>query len=154
MRNCMPMDSIDRNILHWLQKDASIRNVELADRVGLAPSSCLRRVRNLWKAGIITRSVVLTDGEKMGRNVKAIVSVKLVDHGNEARKDWLASLAEERAVSQVYSISGETDAVVFLTLANMREFQELSQRLFTGNQNVFQFVTQFVLEEHKFELAN
>ncbi len=148
------MDQIDRKILDYLQRDASIRNVDLADRVGLAPSSCLRRVRNLWKQGIITRSVVLTDSEKMGRNVKAIVSVKLVDHGNDAREDWLASLAEERAVSQVYSVSGETDAIVFLTLANMGEFQELSQKLFAGNSNVFQFVTQFILEEHKFELAN
>lgn len=148
------MDKIDRKILDYLQRDASIRNVDLADRVGLAPSSCLRRVRKLWKAGIITRSVVLTDGEKMGRNVKAIVSVKLVDHGNDARENWLASLKRERAVSQVYSVSGEADAVIFMTLANMREFQELSQSLFSSDPNVVQFVTQFVLEEHKFELAN
>jgi DNA-binding Lrp family transcriptional regulator len=148
------MDQIDQKILDYLQRDASIRNVDLADLVGLAPSSCLRRVRNLWKEGVITRSVVLTDSEKMGRNVKAIVSVKLVDHGNDAREDWLAALAKERAVSQVYSVSGETDAIVFLTLANMGEFQELSQKLFAGNSNVFQFVTQFILEEHKFELAN
>lgn len=147
------MDQIDRKILDYLQRDASIRNVDLADQVGLAPSSCLRRVRNLWKAGVITRSVVLTDGEKMGRNVKAIVSVKLVDHGNEARKEWLETLTKERAVSQVYSVSGETDTVIFLTLANMKEFQELSQRLFAGDPNVFQFVTQFILEEHKFDLA-
>jgi DNA-binding Lrp family transcriptional regulator len=148
------MDKIDRKILDYLQRDASIRNVDLADRVGLAPSSCLRRVRKLWKAGIITRSVVLTDGEKMGRNVKAIVSVKLVDHGNDARENWLASLKRERAVSQVYSVSGEADAVIFMTLANMREFQELSQSLFSSDPNVVQFVTQFVLEEHKFELSH
>ncbi|USG60095.1 Lrp/AsnC family transcriptional regulator [Sneathiella marina] len=148
------MDSIDRKILDSLQKDASIKNVDLADRVGLAPSSCLRRVRNLWKAGIITGSVVLTDGEKMGRNVKAIVSVRLFDHGNDARKEWLNALIQERAVSQAYSVSGETDAVIFLTLANMSEFQELSQRLFSGDPNVFQFVTHFVMEEHKFDLAN
>lgn len=151
---CKPLDQIDRKILDYLQRDASIRNVDLAARVGLAPSSCLRRVRNLWDAGIIVRSVVLTDSEKMGRNVKAIVSVKLVDHGIDACKDWLASLAEERAVSQVYTVSGEMDAVVFLTLANMKEFQDLSQSLFAGNPNVFQFVTQFVLEENKFELAH
>jgi DNA-binding Lrp family transcriptional regulator len=148
------MDRIDRKILDYLQQDASISNVDLADRVGLAPSSCLRRVRNLWKEGIITRSIVLTDGEKLGRNVKAIVSVKLFDHGNAAREEWLQALAQERSVSQVYSVSGETDAVVFLTLSNMKEFQELSQSLFAGNSNVFQFVTQFILEEHKFELAN
>lgn len=148
------MDQIDRKILNYLQQDASIRNVDLASRVGLAPSSCLRRVRNLREKGIITGFVVLTDAEKMGRNVKAIVSVKFLDHRNDALTDWLASLAQERAVSQVYSVSGETDAVVFLTLANMKEFQELSQKLFAGNPNVAQFVTQFVLEELKFELAH
>ncbi|MBL4808232.1 MAG: Lrp/AsnC family transcriptional regulator [Rhodobacteraceae bacterium] len=148
------MDQIDRKILEALQRDASIRNVNLAERVGLAPSSCLRRVRNLWEKGIITRAVVLTDGEKMGRNLKAIVSVKLFDHGNEAIRDWMSALNAERAVSQVYSVSGETDAVVILTLAHMKEFQQLSQRLFAGNPNVIQFITQFVLEEHKFELAH
>lgn len=147
------MDHIDRKILDYLQQDSSIRNVDLADRIGLAPSSCLRRVRILWQSGVITRSIVLTDGEKMGRHIKAIVSVKLVDHGNDAREDWLTSLAEERAVSQVYSVSGEMDAVVILTLANMKEFQELSQNLFAGNSNVLQFVTQFVLEELKFDMA-
>lgn len=148
------MNKINRKILDYLQQDASIRNVDLADRVGLAPSSCLRRVRILWQSGIITRSIVLTDGEKMGRHVKAIVSVKLVDHGNDAREEWLELLAGERAVSQVYSVSGEMDAVVILTLANMKEFQELSQSLFAGNANVFQFVTQFVLEELKFDMAH
>ncbi|MBL1421644.1 MAG: Lrp/AsnC family transcriptional regulator [Alphaproteobacteria bacterium] len=148
------MDQIDRKILDILQQDASIRNVDLADRVGLAPSSCLRRVRILWQSGIITRSVILTDAEKMGRHVKAIVSVKLVDHGNDAREDWLESLTKERAVSQVYSVSGEMDAVVILTLANMKEFQELSQSLFASNSNVFQFVTQFVLEELKFDMSH
>lgn len=148
------MDQIDRKILAHLQQDASIRNVDLADRVGLAPSSCLRRVRNLWKTGIITRSIVLTDNEKMGRNIKAIVSVKLVDHGNDARAAWLAALNDEPAASQVYTVSGEADAVIFLTLANMKELQELSQRLFASDSNVIQFVTQFVLEEHKFELAH
>lgn len=154
MKFLAPMDPIDRKILDHLQRDATIRNVDLADRVGLAPSSCLRRVRNLWKTGVITRSVVLTDAEKMGRNVKAIVSVKLVDHGNAARAGWLAGLNREPAVSQVYSVSGESDAVILLTLANMREFQDLSQRLFASDPNVFQFVTQFVLEEHKFDLAH
>lgn len=148
------MDRIDRKILDQLQRDASIRNVDLAGRVGLAPSSCLRRVRNLWKSGVITRSIVLTDGEKMGRGIKAIVSVKLNDHGDAAREGWLTALKAEPAVSQAYTVSGENDAVIFLTLATMRELQDLSQKLFAADPNVVRFVTQFVLEEHKFDLAH
>jgi len=147
------MDRIDRKILNYLQQDASIANNDLADRVGLAPSSCLRRVRQLKNAGVITRTIALTDPEKMGRNLKAIVTIKLADHGTSARKNWLRILDDESAVSQVYVVSGETDIVVILILAHMREFQEISRRLFSENKNVIQFQSLFVLEEHKFNLA-
>ncbi len=147
------MDRIDRKILDYLQKDASIANSELASRVGLSPSSCLRRVRRLKATGIITKTIALTDPEKMGRNVKAIVTVKLADHSITARKDWLLQLKDEKAVSQVYSVSGETDVVIILTLMHMREFQEISQHLFSDNKNVIQFQSLFVLEECKFDLA-
>ncbi len=147
------MDRIDRKILALLQEDASIANNDLADRVGLAPSSCLRRVRQLKADGTITRTIALTDPKKMGRALKAIITVKLADHGKAARRDWLYDLDDEDAVSQVYSVSGETDVVVALSLADMDEFQDLSERLFSDNQNVVQFTTMFVLEQHKFKLA-
>lgn len=147
------MDRIDRKILDVLQADASIRNVELADRVGLAPSSCLRRVRRLWETGVIKRSVVLTDGEKMGRNLRAVVSVKLADHRSTSQKEWMAKLKREPAVAQVYSVSGETDTIIIFNLTSMQNFQDLSQTLLDGEPNVIQYLTNFVLEEHKFETA-
>lgn len=147
------MDHIDKNILALLQKDASIANNDLADLVGLAPSSCLRRVRRLKADGIITRTIALTDPKKMGRALKAIVTVKLADHGKTARRDWLADLDQEMAVSEVYSVSGETDVVVMLSLTGMDEFQQLSERAFSDNENVVQFTTMFVLEQHKLDLA-
>ena len=86
------MDRIDRKILNQLQKDASIANNDLADLVGLAPSSCLRRVRQLKQKGVITGVIALTDPKRMGRPLKAIVTVKLADHGVTARKQWLADM--------------------------------------------------------------
>ncbi|WP_299149548.1 Lrp/AsnC family transcriptional regulator [uncultured Tateyamaria sp.] len=147
------MDRIDQKILALLQEDASIANNDLADLVGLAPSSCLRRVRRLKADGIITRTIALTDPKKMGRALKAIVTVRLADHGKTARRDWLAQLDREKAVSQVYSVSGETDVVVMLNLTDMEEFQQLGERMFSDNQNVIQFTTMFVLEQHKFNMA-
>ncbi len=147
------MDRIDRKILAILQEDASIANNHLADRIGLAPSSCLRRVRRLKADGIITRTIVLTDPKKMGRALKAIITVKLADHGKTARRKWLGDLKKEDAISQIYSVSGETDVVLVLNLADMAEYQRLSERLFSDNKNVIQFTTMFALEEHKFEMA-
>ena len=148
------MDRIDRKILDLLQQDASIRNNDLAERVGLAPSSCLRRVRQLRDAGVITRTIALTDPEQMGRGIKAIVTLKLADHGLEARRDWVKQVNAERAVSQFYGVSGETDMVAILQVGSMGEFQDVSKRLFAADKNVLQYVSLFVLEEHKFELAN
>ncbi|WP_282609550.1 Lrp/AsnC family transcriptional regulator [Pelagibius sp. Alg239-R121] len=148
------MDRIDRKILNLLQADASIRNNDLADRVGLAPSSCLRRVRQLKDAGVITKTIVLTDPEQLGRGIKAIVTLKLADHGLEARRDWLQQVVEEPTVSQFYGVSGETDMVAILKVGSMKVFQEVSKRLFASDPNVVQYVSLFVLEEHKFDLAN
>ncbi len=147
------MDRIDRKILTQLQKDASIANNDLADLVGLAPSSCLRRVRQLKKKGVITGVIALTDPKKMDRPIKAIVMVKLVDHGVTAREQWLADMKTEAAISQIYSVSGETDTVILMNLADMEEFQELSQRLFARDENVLQYQSLFVLEQHKFDLS-
>ncbi|MEM8798118.1 MAG: Lrp/AsnC family transcriptional regulator [Pseudomonadota bacterium] len=147
------MDRIDRNILTLLQKDASISNNDLADLVGLAPSSCLRRVRQLKKDGVITKVIALTDPKKMNRPLKAIVTVKLTDHGVAARRDWLKEMECEPAISQVYSVSGETDTVIMMNLTDMEEFQGLSQRLFAEDDNVLQYQSLFVLEQHKFDLA-
>ncbi len=147
------MDRIDHKILAILQEDASISNNDLADRVALAPSSCLRRVRKLKADGIIIRTIVLTDPKKMGRALKAFITVRLADHGKASRRDWLRDLDKEDAVSQVYSVSGETDVVIVLNLTDMEEFQCLCDRQFSDNKNVTQYTTLFSLEQHKFELA-
>lgn len=147
------MDRIDRNILTELQADASIKNNELAGLVGLAPSSCLRRVRALEASGVIERRIALTNPKKMGRNLKVIVTVKLAEHGTNARAAWLRKLKEAPTVSQIYAVSGETDIVVILMLADMQQFQEVSQNMFGTEENVTQFQSLFVLQEHKFDLA-
>ncbi len=60
------MDKIDRTILNLMQRDASLTNVEMADKVGLSPSSCLRRVQRLTKSGIIDRIVAILNPAKAG----------------------------------------------------------------------------------------
>ena len=77
------MDRIDKRLLNLLQDDASRTNAELADLVGLSPSSCLRRIRRLKDAGIIDRVVALLSPAKAGRGLKAIVTIELERHGEQ-----------------------------------------------------------------------
>jgi Lrp/AsnC family transcriptional regulator, leucine-responsive regulatory protein len=143
------MDRIDRKLLNLLQDDASRTNAELAELVSLSPSSCLRRVRRLKKSGVIDRVVAVLNPGKAGRNMKAIVTVHLERHGEQFMRDFLDSAAQEPAVIQAYSVSGETDAVLMLRLTDMEEFDEMCERLFEERSNVARYYTMFVIRTAK-----
>jgi Transcriptional regulators len=69
------LDDIDKRILRTLQRDGRLQNVELAKKVGLSPSPCLRRVRLLEKSGVIERYVAMVDGSKVGMGLTLFVRV-------------------------------------------------------------------------------
>ena len=73
----MQLDEIDIKILHHLQREARISNVELADRVGLSPAPCLRRVRALEQAGVIQRYAAILNPRALDLNVTVLVQVSL-----------------------------------------------------------------------------
>jgi DNA-binding Lrp family transcriptional regulator len=143
------MDRIDRKLLNLLQDDASRTNTVLAELVGLSPSSCLRRIRRLKEIGIIDRVVALLSPAKAGRGMKAIVTVELERHGEQYTRDFLELAAQETAVTQAYSVSGETDVVLILRLTDMDEFEALCERLFQGQSDVARYYTMFVIRTAK-----
>ena len=147
------MDRIDRKLLNLLQQDASRTNVDLADAVGLSPSSCLRRVQRLRTSGIIDRIVARLNPAKTGRVLKALVTVELKLHGDHHMRRFLALATAEPAVSQAYAVTGETDVVLILSLRDMDEFDALCDRLFRYQTNVGRFFTMMVIRTAKDETA-
>ena len=77
------IDKTDRKILEQLQKDSSLTNQQLAEKVGLSPSPCLRRVRALEDAGIIVRTVTILDHKKLGLSLTAIILIGMDRHTPE-----------------------------------------------------------------------
>lgn len=143
------MDKIDRKLLTLLQQDASRTNADLAAEVGLSPSSCLRRIRRLTQAGVIDRVVAVLNPAKAGRTVKAIITVELERHGEQYVRRFLDMAANEPAVIQAYSVSGETDALLMLRLKDMDELDALTERLFREESNVARYYTAFVIRTGK-----
>jgi Lrp/AsnC family leucine-responsive transcriptional regulator len=143
------MDRIDRKLLDLLQEDASRTNAELAETVGLSPSSCLRRIQRLKAAGTIDRVVAILDPAKAGKGLKAIVTVELERHGEQPTRQFLDLAARERAVVQAYSVSGQTDVVLMLRLSDMAEFDALCERLFNDRTNIARYYTMFVIRTGK-----
>ena len=77
------LDRLDRRILRVLQEDAGLSNLELADRVGLSPTPCARRVKRLISEGVITHQVAMVDPKKLGLNLTAHISVTMDRHTPE-----------------------------------------------------------------------
>lgn len=143
------MDRIDKRLLNLLQEDATRTNARLAEEVGLSPSSCLRRIRRLTSTGVIDRIVAILNPAKADRGMKAIITVELERHGEQHMRRFLARAAEEQAVIQAYSVSGQTDVVLMLRLTDMTEFDALSERLFRNENNVARYYTMFVIRTAK-----
>lgn len=147
------MDAIDRKIVEVLQENAELTNAELSNRVSLSPSSCLRRVQRLKKEGVLLKTVALVDPDKLNRGLTAIVDVTLERHGADARQTFMDQLLQEAAVSQAYSVTGETDVLLIINLVDMKEYQALCNRLFNHDPNVVKFRTLFAMERNKYETA-
>ena len=147
------MDRIDRKILNLMQRDASRTNADMAEEVGLSPSTCLRRVQKLKKSGVIDRIVAILNPARAGRGIKALVTVELKLHGDQHMRRFLDIATAEEAVFGAWSVTGETDVVLMLRLRDMEEYDALCERLFRDQTNVARFFTMMVIRTAKEETA-
>jgi Lrp/AsnC family transcriptional regulator, leucine-responsive regulatory protein len=145
------LDAIDRKILNILQDDNQVTNLELAERVGLSPPPCLRRVRQLHASGVITKDVAIVDPAKVGRTITAFVGVEL----DRQREDVLASferkIRAEPEVQQCYFVSGDIDYLLVVTCLDMDSYNSFARRVLANEHNIKRFRTSFNLSRVKYE---
>ena len=101
------LDRIDRRILECLQQDGGLSNQELAEKVGLSPSPCLRRVRALEEAGIILKRVTLLDRKKLGLSLTVILNIGMDRHTPERFEAFEQAVAALPEVQECYLITGQ-----------------------------------------------
>src|SRR5437867_1987164 len=101
------IDRIDRKILEILQSDGHISNQDLAEKVALSPSPCLRRVKQLEDEGFIVKYVALLNPEKIGLSLTIMVLVGLDSHASDKMSSFEKSIASFPEVSQCYLITGQ-----------------------------------------------
>ncbi|SMC13561.1 Lrp/AsnC family transcriptional regulator [Roseovarius aestuarii] len=141
------VDKIDRLILRALEDNADCANKLLAERVGLSPSACLRRVARLKEIGAIKKIVAVVDPDCYERKLSVVVSVKFERHGLQARQNFFDQLKRERAVVQCYMVTGEVGSIIILHVADMDEYTELTDRLFNEDPNISAFTTFMVMSK-------
>jgi Lrp/AsnC family transcriptional regulator len=123
------LDQIDRAILRALQKDSSLSQRDLAEKVGLSQNACWRRVRALREAGVIRGETVRLDQGRLGLGLTIFVMIRTRHHG----KDWLDLFRREvAAISNVidfFRIAGDYDYMLKVVARDMNDFDRIYQRL-------------------------
>jgi DNA-binding Lrp family transcriptional regulator len=140
------LDRTDFVILGLLQNNARIPNKELADRVGLAPSSCHERVRHLWSEGVLTGAHAVVDGKYMGVGIEALFFIELAKHERATVDSFMADVVRIPEVRSAYLITGRHDLVVHVVARDMAHLKNLALDNFTNRPGVTRIETSIIYE--------
>jgi DNA-binding Lrp family transcriptional regulator len=134
------LDTIDLQLLDSLQRDASLSNVALAEKVNVSPPTCLRRVKRLVEGGWIERQVAVLSTDRLaatlGHGLTALVEVSLDKQGSEHLDAFEARAVAHDAVQQCWRVSPGPDFMLVLQARDMPHYLAISQALFTQDANV------------------
>lgn len=142
----MTLDRYDRHILELLQVDGRLSNQELAERIGLSPSPCLRRVRALEESGLIAGYRAIIDGKKLGLTLMALVHISMDRHTPERFANFEQRVAALPEVLECLLITGqEADYQLKVIVKDMDGYQDLLLNRITRIEGVTGVHSSFVL---------
>lgn len=143
------LDAIDRRILQVLQAEGRLPIVALADRVGLSPSPCARRLAKLEESGVIARYAAILDPARIGLALQAFVLVALNDHAEPTVAAFQRAVSLRPEVLAAYAVSGEMDYLLHVVAADMEAFADFATRDLLRMPGVRASRTSFVLKALK-----
>ncbi len=143
------LNRTDRRLLEILQRDGRLTNLELAERVSLSPSACLRRVRALERAGVIRGYAALVDPRKVGLGLMAFVNVKLEKRGRTPADAFARAVEDWPEVLACHSLTGEMDYLLRVQVEDLRHFSRFVMDSLLQHPGVLDVRSSFVLEAVK-----
>ena len=120
----MSISRIDRRLLDALQRDATLSQHELADKVGMSRTSCWRRIREFDQDGIIEKQVALLNPRKLGFQIHVLLSVAMVEHTDANRDSFEGHVQSLPEVTECYSVSGDRDYVLQVVVRDMDAYND------------------------------
>lgn len=142
----MKLDNYDRQILRILQQAGRISNQELAERIGLSASPCLRRLHTLEESGLITGYRAMVDAKKLGLSLMALIHISMDKHTPERFDNFEAKIAAIPEVLECLLITGQdADYQLKVVVADMDSYQELLLNHITRITGVAGVHSSFVL---------
>jgi Lrp/AsnC family leucine-responsive transcriptional regulator len=143
------LDKTDRRILEVLQVDGRLTNQEVAERVSLSASPCLRRIRRLEKLGVIRQYVALLDPNRIGLGLLAFVSVHLEKRGAMPHDDFRARVQAWPEVVACFAMTGEMDYLLRVHVEDLQHFSRFVMEQLLTLPGVIDVKSSFALERVK-----
>ena len=143
------LDRIFLKIIALLQKNARLSNKELAAQIGLAPSSCLERVRALWDAGVLTGVHAAANPEALGIGLQAMIAIRLNRHSRDSLEDFKASVKALPQVHAVYHMGGTTDFFLHVAVPDTKRLLDLNLHHFSTRPDVAHVETALIFEYYR-----
>jgi len=144
---------MDRKILALLQSNARIANIDLADKVGLSPSPCLRRVRELEERSVVRRYVTLLDPAQVGLPVGVFVNVTLDRQIEPALEKFEAAILKRPEVTECYLMTGDFDYLLRVVTADLSAYERFLVENLTRVPGVSSIRSSFALKQVKYSTA-
>ena len=141
------IDEIDRSLLTLLQKDARSTNKDLADAVGIAPSTCLERVRTLRARGIITGYRADVDPAAVGRPIRALISVRLRPKTTASVRAFQREVLQQPETLSVFTVSGTDDFVLDVAVPDVMHLRDFILDRVTNRKDVVDAHSSIVYEQ-------
>jgi Lrp/AsnC family leucine-responsive transcriptional regulator len=140
------LDRYDRSILQLLQREGRLSNQELAERIGLSPSPCLRRVRALEESGLISGYRALLDAKKLGLSLMALIHISMDRHTPERFDNFEQRIRELPEVLECLLVTGhDADYQLKVVVRDMEAYQSLLLNRITRIEGVSGVHSSFVL---------
>lgn len=150
----LTLDRTDKRILDELQKDGRISNLELAEKIGLSPSPCSRRVKALMDSGIIGKTVTLLDEEALGLSLIALIHISMDRHTPDRFEVFEQAVASFPEVLECLMITGsEADYLLKVVVQDMKSYQHFLLGKLTRLAGVTGVQSSFVMRKVVYSTA-
>ncbi len=149
----MDLSRTDRRLLAELQKDATRKQSELAEIVGMSRTSCWRRIRDFEDAGLIERQVALLNPKMAGFSIEVLLLVAMTEHSDKNRENFERHVSLLPEVLECFSVSGDRDYLLQVIAKDMDSYNDFLNAQILRHEAVRSASSTFVLRRVKYSTA-
>jgi len=143
------IDDFDRRLLSLVQEDSRLTSDALAEKVGLSPTACQRRLRRLRDEGVIARDIAVLDPAKVGGRLTVLVEIVLQRGSPQILDDFKRRMRALPEVQQCFYVTGDSDFVLVVIVEDIKAYEAFTERVLFASKAIQKFQTTVVMDTVK-----